>query len=163
MNNINVDVELIKADHSKKDFLWNILQKYLYELSAYYGNKMDDKGNFPYKYFNAYFENEPGREAFLFSSGGEIIGYPLINRHSADGNKTDYFLGEFTVFPLYRKSGLSKNAADTLFKNRKGKWQLKYSKNNLPAMKFWNKILETYNPIKREVENSEILINFVSE
>ncbi|PNY20009.1 GNAT family N-acetyltransferase [Streptococcus parauberis] len=159
MNN----VELIKVDDSHKDLLWNILQKYLYELPPYYSKKMDNEGNFPYKYFNNYFENEPGREAFLFSSNLEIIGFALINSHSANEDRINHFLGEFSIFPQYRKSGLSKKSADTLFEIRKGKWQLVYSNKNIPAMKFWNKILVKYNPIKKEMEDSEVLVSFISE
>lgn len=44
-------VELIKVDDSHKNLLWNLLQKYLYELSPFYSKKMDNEGNFPYKYF----------------------------------------------------------------------------------------------------------------
>lgn len=156
-------VELIKVDDSQKDLLWNILQKYLYELSPFYNKKMDNKGNFPYKYFNAYFENELGREAFLFSSNSEIIGFSLINSHSINEEKIDHFLGEFSIFPQYRKSGLAKKSADTLFENRKGKWQLVYSKDNISAMAFWNRILEKYNPVAIDLEDSEVVVSFNSE
>lgn len=92
--------------------------KNLYELSPYYSKRMDNDRNFPYKYCNNYFENEAGREVFLFSNNTEIIGYALINNHSANEDRIDHFSGEFSIFPQYRKSDLSKNSVDTLFENR---------------------------------------------
>ena len=45
-----------------KNRLWNIFQKYLYEMSAYYDMEMDFSGNYEYRYFDTYFE-ENGRAA----------------------------------------------------------------------------------------------------
>ena len=57
-------IQLVHASPENRDLLWNIHQKYLYEMTNYYDNEMDDQGNYPYKYFNAYFE-EPERKALL--------------------------------------------------------------------------------------------------
>lgn len=78
------EVKITNVSDDKKDILWNYLQKYLYEMTAYYNDDMNPDGNYPYKYFDAYFENEPGREAFFFIKDREVIGFAMINTHSFD-------------------------------------------------------------------------------
>lgn len=157
------DVYLIKVNDDQRDLLWNILQKYLYELSQYYNFEIDNNGNIYYKYFDAYFENEACREAFLFYHNNKLIGFSMINSHSPNGEAIDHFVGEFTVFPQYRNSGLSTKAAKALFKNRKGIWQLKYSYKNQRAAKFWNKIILDYVLVDKIVCGDEVLLTFISE
>ena len=38
-----------------RDLLWNINQKYLYEMTSYYDDPMDENGNYHYGHFDDYF------------------------------------------------------------------------------------------------------------
>ena len=38
-----------------RDLLWNINQKYLYEMTNFYDDPMDDSGNYHYGHFDDYF------------------------------------------------------------------------------------------------------------
>ena len=48
-------LKLIPVDDSKKELLWNINQKYLYEMTLFYPDEMDERGNLHYGYFDEYF------------------------------------------------------------------------------------------------------------
>ena len=61
MNNM---IRLEKVRLEDKELLWNINQKYLYEMTNFYDDQMDQKGNYHYGYFDLYFKDEK-RMAFL--------------------------------------------------------------------------------------------------
>lgn len=155
-----LEISIINVSDDKKDLLWNCLQKYLYEMTAYYNDAMNSDGNYSYKYFDAYFKNEPGREAFFFLNGSEVIGFAMINTHSFDERKVDHCLAEFTIFPVYRGNGTAKAALQLLLNYRPGYWQLKYSTKNVRGMRFWNKSLALYQPVESNIGDSEYLLSF---
>ena len=41
----------------ERELLWNINQKYLYEMTFYYPDELDDQGNLHYGYFDEYFKD----------------------------------------------------------------------------------------------------------
>ena len=47
-----------------RDLLWNINQKYLYEMTSYYDDPMDESGNYHYGHFDDYF-SDPKRVAYF--------------------------------------------------------------------------------------------------
>ena len=123
-------IQLVHASPENRDLLWNIHQKYLYEMTNYYDDEMDDQGNYPYKYFNAYFE-EPERKALLIYNDQLLVGFAMINPYSYINESPDYVLAEFTIFPMYRKEHIGGDAA--------------------------NKILETYNKLGIPLKEQEAL------
>ena len=85
-----------------KELLWNINQKYLYEMTNYYDDEMDERGNYHYGYFDAYF-TEPERIALFICKNDVIVGFAMLNPYSYLGEKSEYVMAEFTVFPMYRR------------------------------------------------------------
>ena len=47
-------IELVKAGERDRELLWNVNQKYLYEMTNFYDDEMDEAGNYHYGYFEAY-------------------------------------------------------------------------------------------------------------
>lgn len=156
------DMEMVKVGARQKTALWNMLQKYLYEMTKYYDDAMAPDGNFPYRYFAAYFAGEPGREAFFFRSGQKVVGFAMINTHSFNGAAVDHCLAEFTIFPAFRHQGMASAAVKELFSARPGKWQLKYSAENETGMRFWQKVLSPCHPQEEKLDGAESLVSFVA-
>lgn len=152
-------VELIEVREKDKELFWNVHQKYLYEMTNYYADQMDDKGNYHYGYFDAYF-TEPNRKAYFIYSNKKLVGFVMINPYSYLNEKPDYVLAEFTIFPIYRKKHIATNAIDTVFKRFVGSWEVKYNENNLPAKKLWNKVCTKYNPRKTPLSQFETVLSF---
>ncbi len=48
-------IELQTVQAKDRDLLWNINQKYLYEMTLYYDDPMDENGNYHYGHFDDYF------------------------------------------------------------------------------------------------------------
>lgn len=48
-------LRLKQLKENEKELLRNINQKYLYEMTRFYPDEMDEQGNYSYGYFDAYF------------------------------------------------------------------------------------------------------------
>lgn len=145
-----------------KDRLWNIFQKYLYEMTNYYDMDMNESGNYEYKYFDAYF-TEPERIVLFIYNDEILIGFVMINNYSCIEDSIDYAIGEFTVFPHYRKKHLGMNAIEKIFEQYHGKWEIKYSNENRAAKNFWTKMTEKYEPLVSTHANVESVLSFTVE
>ena len=77
-------IRLETVRQEDKALLWNLHQKYLYEMTNYYGNEMDAQGNYQYGYFDAYF-TEPERTALLIYEDTTLIGFAMLNPYSYFG------------------------------------------------------------------------------
>ena len=96
-------MELIPVRSEDRELLWNINQKYLYEMTNYYDDEMDPYGNLQYGYFDAYF-TDPKRTAYFIYAERKLVGFAMINPYSYLNGKPDHVLSEFTIFPNSRKS-----------------------------------------------------------
>lgn len=152
-----IKLQLVKD--SEKEFLYNIFQKYLYEMTNYYDDEMDDKGNYLYRYFDNYFV-EPTRKALFIICDRKIVGFMMLNNHSYINEKPDYVIAEFSIFPMYRKKGIAQEAIALAYSQYPGKWELKFSLKNKPAVNFWRKSTETFKPIVYQLEDDEQVLAF---
>lgn len=140
-------IELIDVKPDEKTLFWNIHQKYLYEMTNYYDDEMDEAGNYHYGYFDAYF-TEPKRKARFIYFNKHLAGFVMINPYSYLDENPDYVLAEFTIFPVYRKKHIATEAAEMIFEQLTGFWEVKYNENNIAAKKLWNKVCENMLPKK---------------
>ena len=147
------------VEREDKGILWNIFQKYTYEMSAYYGYKMGADGNYIYKYFDAYFE-EKIRTAYFIYEDETRIGFAMLNDYSCLGDTIDHAIAEFTIFPCYRGRGLAEEAVQQIFRMHPGRWELKFSERNRRAAAFWRKVTAQYEPRATEVGAHEAALSF---
>ena len=91
-------IEFKEVKPENRDLLWNIHQKYLYEMTTYYDDEMDESGNYHYGYFDAYF-TEPERKALLIYDRQVLVGFAMINPYSYIHGQPDHVLAEFTGNP----------------------------------------------------------------
>ena len=89
-------IEFKEVKPENRDLLWNIHQKYLYEMTTYYDDEMDESGNYHYGYFDAYF-TEPERKALLIYDRQVLVGFAMINPYSYIHGQPDHVLAEFTA------------------------------------------------------------------
>ncbi|MBQ4451775.1 MAG: GNAT family N-acetyltransferase, partial [Clostridia bacterium] len=85
-----------------RDLLWNINQKYLYEMTNFYDDPMDENGNYHYGHFEDYF-TDPKRTAYFIYVDGQLAGFAMLNPYSNLSQSPDHTMAEFTVFPAYRR------------------------------------------------------------
>ena len=152
-------MELVTVRPEDRELLWNINQKYLYEMTNFYDDELDGEGNLHYGYFEEYFA-DPERKAFFLYEGKTLVGFAMIHPYSNIGGKPDYVLAEFTVFPMYRRKHLAAAAAKEIFGRFGGGWEVKYSEKNTAAKSLWNKVTEGYGPARVSLNETETVLVF---
>ena len=143
-----------------RTYLFNVLQKYLYELSAYYQDEPDKEGNIAYDWFDSYFEDDPEREAFLLVEGAKTVGFLLINTFSDLDEDIDHAVAELTIYPPFRSRGLATKAVRELFSSRPGRWELTYQNSNDAAATFWGHMTRPYAPELTQINPGETILSF---
>lgn len=154
-------ITLKKIEPSDKSKFWNIVQKYLYEMTNYYDlGMMDESGNYEYQYFDSYFEDCKRAAAFIYNDG-VLIGFAMINDYSCLGNPIDHAIAEFTIFPHYRKRRLGTRSVQEIFKQYRGRWEIKYSNQNRAAEALWTGAAKKYDPLVSPYNRTESVLSFV--
>ena len=69
--------ELVRVRPEDRELLWNINQKYLYEMTNFYDDPMDEAGNLHYGHFEEYFR-DPDRRASPCSTLTRTLAAGLI-------------------------------------------------------------------------------------
>ena len=156
-------MKLVDVKPQDRELLWNFNQKYLYEMTSYYDDEMDSQGNLYYGYFDAYFTDPKRKAFFLYDVNNVLAGFVMIHPYSSIGDKPDYVLAEFTIFPMYRRKGFAKTAAEMIFEQFKGCWEIKYNEKNIAAKTLWNKVTEKYNPKMICLNDTETVLSFSSK
>ena len=144
-----------------RDLLRNINQKYLYEMTMFYPDEMDEAGNLHYGHFEEYF-TDPKREALLLYHDRQLIGFAMIHPYSYFGGTPDHVMAEFTVFPAFRRRHLAQEAARAIFEGYPGRWEIKYNEHNVPARTLWNKVTAAYRPERKRYSNDETVLCFTA-
>ncbi len=152
-------IELVEVKSEQKELLWNMLQKFLYEMTNYYDDKMDEMGNYQYRYFEDYF-TEPERTAFFLYHDKVLVGFAMVNPYSYIDEHPDHVLAEFTIFPMYRKQHLGQYAAELILKTYGGTWEIKYNEKNIGAKALWNKVTAPYHPARHPYSANETVLSF---
>ena len=155
-------IALMPVRRTDRQLLWNLLQKYLHELSRWYSQALDAEGNYPYRWFDAYF-TEPDRVALLILDDDIPVGFALLNAHSYIGEAPDHVLAEFTVFPAYRGRGIASQAVQRILDVFGGRWEIKYSERNTAASRLWNGIAKKYHPQSHDLGDDETVLAFSTE
>ena len=152
-------IRLIAAEETDRELLWNINQKYLYEMTNFYDDPMDKDGNYHYGTFEAYF-TDPKRIAYLLYEDTALIGFAMIHPYSLIGRSPDHTMAEFTIFPVYRKKHLAFAAAAALLKQHPGQWEIKYNEKNTAAKRLWNRIAAPFQPEVISFSDTETILFF---
>lgn len=152
-------MELIEVRHEDRELLYNLNQKYLYEMTNYYDDELDALGNLHYGHFDAYF-TDPKRKAYFLYDGPTLAGFAMIHPYSDLGRETDFVLAEFTVFPMYRRRRLATDAAKLIFDRFKGRWEVKYNEKNTAAKNLWNRVTAGFDPVREQLNEDETVLIF---
>ena len=152
-------IRLVPVKPEERNLFWNINQKYLYEMTLYYPDVMDEEGNLHYGYFEKYF-TDPRRKAFFIYNDEVMVGFVMINPYSVIEHTPDYTMAEFTIFPSYRKMGYAYEAASLILATYKGTWEIKYNEKNTVAKRLWSKVTAPYNPRVYHLNDVETVFEF---
>ncbi len=157
-----MNIKLVEVKDEKKELLWNMLQKYLYEMTNFYYDIMDEDGNYPYRFFDEYF-SDSRRKAYFIHNDEALVGFVLLNPYSSIGKNPDFTIAEFTIFPAYRRKHIAIEAAKAILDKHPGIWEIKYNDKNEKAKRLWNTVAAPYGPKVVSIEDYETVLTFSTE
>ena len=152
-------IRLQSVTAADRQRLWNLNQKYLYEMTNYYDDELDAEGNLHYGYFDEYFV-DPRRSAFFICSDETTVGFAMLNPYSNFDRRPDHVMAEFTIFPAFRRKHYALEAARLILDSYPGEWEIKYNEKNSAAKALWTKVTEPYRPEKRRFSECEMVLLF---
>lgn len=129
-----------KATIEEQLTLQNLLQLYMYDFTEY--TEVDTLSNGLYQGmpdFNLYWNEPQSRHPFLIMVSDKIAGFALVRNKETD--KDIHILSHFFILRKYRMNGLGTSAAKQLFSLFKGNWELYQLEKNVPAQKFWLRVI----------------------
>ncbi len=133
-----------EAAYADKSTLRNLLELYKYDFSEFDPeDDLNENGLYEYMYLDHYWTEE-GRHPFLFRVGGKLAGFALVRRLDMQDEVPVYEMAEFFILKKYRRSGAGQQAAFELFDRLPGKWKVAEMETNVPAQRFWRKVIEQY-------------------
>ena len=150
-------LQVVKAED--RELLWNINQKYLYEMTGFYDDPMDEKGNYHYGHFDDYF-SDPKRVAYFIYNDDVLVGFAMLCPYSNIGQDPDYTMAEFTIFPSFRRKHFAFEVAKMILVKHPGRWEIKYNVKNDGAKKLWNAVAEPYKPEIHHLNEEETVLSF---
>ena len=153
-------LRFVPVRQEDRTLLWNLFQKFLYEMTNFYDNEFDEEGNLHYGHFDSYFCGDPERSALFLYADKTLVGFAMLNRHSHIGAPLDHALAEFTVFPRFRKRLLALEATKLLFRDRPGAWEIKFNEKNRAAKALWHKATQPYLTTVTRLNECETVLNF---
>lgn len=142
-------LEVTLIPYNDKNILAQLIQLYRYDSSEFDGHALNEHGLYMYKYLDHQWTDEYRRPC-LFRIHDEIAGFALVmldvprenvKLSMAEGTNV---IGDFFIMRKFRGQGYGKEAAFKLFDLFPGVWELRQTRNNLPANQFWNRVLDAY-------------------
>lgn len=152
-------IRLQRVTPDQRQLLFNLNQKYLYEMTNYYDDPLDERGNLHYGHFDEYF-TDPARTALLIYDGDALAGLAMLNPCSYFGGTVDHVMAEFTIFPMYRRRHLATGAAEAIFERWPGRWEVKFNEKNAEARSLWTRVTARYAPTVRRLSDEETVLCF---
>ena len=139
-----MEIALQRMGIEEKLLLVRLMELYIYEFSVYSDEDINEYGHYRYGHIDDYWEEE-GRFPYLIRVDSKIAGFALVCPH-CDYRKEEgaRCIGEFFVMLKYRRRGIGLKAATQLFDMHRGPWEVCCFRNNLPASRFWKKVVEKY-------------------
>ena len=139
-----MSIEVEKVTLENKFVLSQLIQLYHYDFSEFTDDDVNEFGLYDYKYLELYW-TEVNRFPFFIKVDGKYAGFVLVRKITDEDLKTDYYsMAEFFVMKKYRKMGVGRVAAESLFDTFKGKWEASVVEENVTAHLFWKKVISHY-------------------
>ena len=124
---------------SDKLILRHLLELCQHDYSEFNQEDVDAHGLFGYNYLDQYWV-EPGRFPFLIRVSDRLAGFALVRTLSPETRS----LAEFFILRKFRRQHIGQTAAQRVFDQFPGQWQVAQEAVNLPAQAFWRRTIAAY-------------------
>lgn len=155
------EVQLVEATLDDHPMVQNMARFYVYDLSRECGH-ISSNWNLPanglYENFDLkkYFVDED-RKAYLVKVYDEVAGFALLNQATTHETST-WNMGEFYIIAKFQGLGLGQVAAQLVWEENPGAWEVTVIPENQSALKFWQATISK--ALGKEVKPSLIDVDF---
>jgi predicted acetyltransferase len=156
-------VNLRAANESDKELYKNLFNMYQNELSPYLSDlysEVDENGYFDKDTVDCYFNDNENVFPFIITVNAKIAGCVVLSKPPYVKPGCNYCIQELFVLGLYRGKGVAEAACNYLMKKYKGKYCILVLKENIRAIKFWQKFISKNTVIISEEEYDEKSVAF---
>jgi len=137
-----MDITVEAVPLAGKPVIARLLELYMYDFSEYMGWDVDAEGRYGYRRLDCYW-TEGNRFPFLVRVDGAIAGFALVYVGEDDGAPVTH-MAEFFVMRKYRRHGVGRIVATTVFDRFPGIWHVSQLQENVPAQRFWRSVIAGY-------------------
>jgi ribosomal-protein-alanine N-acetyltransferase len=134
-------IEVLEARENDIPIIDNLARFYVYDLSEYMGWSCPENGLFGCDDWG--FWSNQRNHFFVVRVDGELAGFAVIEELGEDRD-ADYDVAQFFVLRKFRRKGVGRYVAHTLFDRFRGSWTVRELVDNPPAQKFWRKVISEY-------------------
>jgi predicted acetyltransferase len=134
-----MNITLEKATEAEKPIFDRMMQLYIYDFTEFTGAEVQPDGTYAsLPEYDDYWSHSLTHYPYLLKVDDKLAGFVLMKDNFG---AYDHFLAQFFVMRKYRKQGVGSDAARKVFAERPGRWGLYQLENNVPAQRFWDKLL----------------------
>lgn len=137
-------VTLTNASAQQEPILQNLMQFYTHDFSEFWaGTSRGDlaaDGRFE-AYPMADYWRRAGWSAQLIWRDGVLAGFALVNDQAHSGAPVESSVAEFFILRKHRGGGVGREAAEMVFAQRPGAWEVAVARKNVRALAFWRRIV----------------------
>lgn len=128
------------ASLHQKNTIAKLMQLYMHDLSSFQEIELLPDGRFDVSpYFDAYWDDSD-RHPFLIWENKNLGGFALVRTI----DQHVFSMAEFFIVRSFRGTGLAKRAATALFDYFRGEWRVAQIEGNVPAHRFWERVISEY-------------------
>ncbi|MEM7371913.1 MAG: GNAT family N-acetyltransferase [Bacteroidota bacterium] len=139
-----MQVDIIPIERPQKPVLRQMMEFYCYDFSEMLDLEVSEHGWYGYKYLDLYWLEED-RHPFFVKVDGNYAGFVLISKTFKILTDPDgHTIAEFFILRKYRKKGIGSEVAKRMFDQYSGSWEVSVVKKNVPALQFWEKVIQEY-------------------
>jgi len=135
-------IEILEAGENDIPVIQNLARFYVYDLSEYMGWRCPEHGLFGCRDDDFWYSKR--NHFFVVRVDGELAGFAVIESLGEENKVADYDVAEFFILRKFRRKGVGRRVAHTLFDKFGGSWQVRQLVDNLPAPIFWRKVISEY-------------------
>jgi predicted acetyltransferase len=107
--------------------------------------RLNDRGLWEPDHLSSWLTEDSDHPLVILDSG-QRVGCALVNQapspHMQPG--MDFRMSEFFVLRKHRRSGIGQRAVFALFDRFRGTWQISELVRNIPAIRFWRRVIGAY-------------------
>lgn len=144
---MNIDLSLIP--YEDKTILYHLMQLYRYDSSEFDGHILNKHGLYLYKYLDHQWTDDY-RRPFIVRVDEEIAGFALVSLDvpreymKLSTEEVTNTINDFFIMRKYRRQGVGKKVAVSLFEQFSGTWEVRQTFANKNAYEFWKCVISGF-------------------